>query len=210
MRYQKNDKIIAIFETKHFLLNIKNINPFEYEIIKILNINNENDFKLHLILPLCNPKINALMFQKATELGVNLIIPFCFKQSLSKLDQKSYLKKLTRYKLIVKEAGEQSNRNLKVKILNHLINWNEIKNYLLTNNFVCSLNGNKLQKNDFKKTKDTLIVIGPPKGFLIEELEFFKSLNFKFIKLSNLVLRTETALINALSICNYLLNETFK
>ena len=75
---------------------------------------------------------------------------------------------------------------------------------------MCSLNGNKLQKNDFKKTKDTLIVIGPPKGFLIEELEFFKSLNFKFIKLSNLVLRTETALINALSICNYLLNETFK
>ena len=146
------------------------------------------------------------MFQKAVELNANLIIPYCFQKSLTKINNQNYLQKLKRYQKIVKEAGEQSQRNHKVRIVNHLINKSEIKNYLLTNNFICDLKGKPFSFQKTKNNQDTLIIIGPREGFSKEERLFFKSLNFQFVQLSKTVLRTETAFISALAICNYLLN----
>ena len=178
MRYQINQEIIAIYNNNHHLLKITSLNPFKYCYLKTLAINNENNFHLSVILPLSNPKLNALMFQKAVELNANLIIPFCFQKSLVKINNLNYQQKLQRYQKIIKEAGEQSQRNQEVKIVDHLINQSEIKNYLLTNNFVCDLVGKPFLFSKLGLNKDTLIVIGPLKGFSKEERLFFKKLNF--------------------------------
>ncbi len=57
-----------------------------------------------------------LFLEKATELGVAAVIPTCFDRSIIKIDKDSLDKKLLRYRKIVKEASEQSERTTMPRI----------------------------------------------------------------------------------------------
>jgi len=140
------------------------------------------------------------MMQKATELGVTKFLPIIFDRTIVRKINKERLEK------VIIEAAEQSNRINVPKIEEP----QKLKNFLSNNMDLIFTDLNTFNtKIDLKKltTKPTCVIIGPEGDFSEEERE--KILKFKGvqpIKINENILRSETAVISALSIINYAIN----
>ena len=140
------------------------------------------------------------MMQKATELGVTKFLPIIFDRTIVRKINKERLEK------VIIEAAEQSNRINVPKIEEP----QKLKNFLSNDMDLIFTDLNTSNtKIDLKKltTKPTCVVIGPEGDFSEEERE--KILKFKGvqpIKINENILRSETAVISALSIINYAIN----
>ncbi|MDA7582804.1 16S rRNA (uracil(1498)-N(3))-methyltransferase [Candidatus Pelagibacter sp.] len=141
------------------------------------------------------------MIQKATELGVTKFIPIIFDRTIVRKINKERLEK------IIIEAAEQSNRiNLpSIEEPQSLKNFlsNEKMDLIFTD-----LNSQN-KKIDLEKLtiNPSCAIIGPEGDFSEDERE--KILSFKGvqpIKINGNILRSETAVISALSIVSYLTN----
>ena len=141
------------------------------------------------------------MIQKATELGVTKFLPIIFDRTVVRKINKERLEK------IIVEASEQSNRiNVPiiedVQVLNNFLKTNSI-NLIFTD---LNSNNNKIDKSKFTD-KPICIIVGPEGDF--SEAEREKILTFKGvqpIKINENILRSETAVISAISIINYAIN----
>ena len=141
------------------------------------------------------------MIQKATELGVTKFIPIIFDRTVVRKINKERLEK------IVIEASEQSNR-INVPIIEESQNLN---NFLKTDSIDLiftdlNSNNNKIDKSKLTD-RPVCIIIGPEGDF--SEAEREKILGFKGvqpIKINENILRSETAVISAISIVNYVIN----
>ena len=140
------------------------------------------------------------MMQKATELGVTKFLPIIFDRTIVRKINKERLGK------VIIEAAEQSNRINVPKIEEP----QKLKNFLSNDMDLIFTDLNTSNtKIDLKKltTKPTCVIIGPEGDFSEEERE--KILKFKGvqpIKINENILRSETAVISALSIINYAIN----
>ena len=140
------------------------------------------------------------MIQKATELGVTKFLPIIFDRTIVRKINKERLEK------VIIEAAEQSNRINVPKIEEP----QKLKNFLSNDMDLIFTDLNTSNtKIDLKKltTKPTCVIIGPEGDFSEEERE--KILKFKWvqpIKINENILRSETAVISALSIINYAIN----
>ena len=141
------------------------------------------------------------MIQKATELGVTKFLPIIFDRTVVRKINKKRLEK------IVIEASEQSNR-INVPIIEESQNLNDFLKTYSMNLIFTDLNSNNSKIEKLKLTdKPVCIIIGPEGDF--SESERQKILNFKGvqpIKISENILRSETAVISAISIINYVIN----
>jgi len=140
------------------------------------------------------------MIQKATELGVTKLIPVLTERTIvRKINIERLLK-------IVIEASEQSNRLSVPEILET----QSLENFLKNNSSINLIFGDLNTENKNIKTDNDhpiCILIGPEGDYTVDERE--KILNFmgtQPMKLSNNILRSETAVISALSIVNFLKN----
>ncbi len=141
------------------------------------------------------------MIQKATELGVTKFLPIIFDRTVVRKINKERLEK------IVIEASEQSNRiNVPtieaIQDLNVFLKKNSM-DLIFTD---LNSNTNKVDKSKFTN-KPICIIIGPEGDF--SETEREKILSFKGvqpIKINENILRSETAVISAISIVNYVIN----
>ena len=102
------------------------------EIINEKKSENESNIKIDIFQGI--PKFDKmdLIIQKGTELGVNSFIPVVFKRSVVKLDEKDFLKKITRWRKIAEVASKQSGRDVipDVKNIENVKNiCNLFKNY---------------------------------------------------------------------------------
>lgn len=180
---------------------------------KILNSEKRKRLALHkidLIFPYLKGKKNDFIIQKGTELGVSNFIPFRFMNSVSKpnFDQKK-----DRYEKIIFSACKQSERANSPLVLPEL---EEISDFVTKNN----TDGSKMIKillfvNEKEITiKDILseikdlgshicIAIGPEGGIDKSEVEQFQKMGFQTASLGDNILRSETAVIAALSMINY-------
>ena len=141
------------------------------------------------------------MIQKATELGVTKFLPIIFDRTVVRKINNERLEK------IIIEASEQSNR-LNVPVIEKAQN---LKNFLKLNSIdliFTDLNSNNKKIDKSKLTdKPICIIIGPEGDF--SETEREKILSFKDVqalKINENVLRSETAVISAISIINYVIN----
>ena len=140
------------------------------------------------------------MMQKATELGVTKFLPIIFDRTIVRKINKERLEK------VIIEAAEQSNR-ISVPTIEEP---QKLKNFLSNDMDLIFTDLNTSNtKIDLKKltTKPTCVIIGPEGDFSEEERE--KILKFKGvqpIKINENILRSETAVISALSIINYAIN----
>ena len=140
------------------------------------------------------------MIQKATELGVTKLIPVLTERTIVR---KINIERLSK---IVIEASEQSNRLSVPEILET----QSLENFLKNNSSINLIFGDLNTDNKNIKTDNDnpiCILIGPEGDYTVDERE--RILNFKgtqSIKLSNNILRSETAVISALSIVNFLKN----
>ena len=161
----------------------------------------ENTKELWLAFSPIKSNYQNFMIQKATELGVTKFLPIIFERTIVRKINKERLEK------IVIEASEQSNR-INVPIIEESQNLN---NFLKTDSIDLiftdlNSNNNKIDKSKLTD-RPACIIIGPEGDF--SEAEREKILSFKGvqpIKISENILRSETAVISAISIVNYVIN----
>ena len=172
----------------------------EFEIIKQLR-QKENMKDLWLAFSPIKSNYQNFMIQKATELGVTKFLPIIFERTIIKSINIERLKK------IVIEASEQSNR-INIPSIEQTQNLESFLNSNLVDLIFTDLNSTNKKIDKSKLTnKPTCIIVGPEGDF--SELEREKILTFKgvqTVKINENILRSETAVISAISIVNYAIN----
>ena len=141
------------------------------------------------------------MMQKATELGITKFIPIIFERTVVRKLNKERLEK------VIIEATEQSKR-INIPALDDVTNLEDFLKSSEMNLIFTDLNSDN-KKVDIEKlsNKPVCIVVGPEGDF--SENERDKILSFKdvqAIKINENILRSETAVISAISIINYAIN----
>ena len=161
----------------------------------------ENIKELWLAFSPIKSNYQNFMIQKATELGVTKFLPIIFDRTVVRKINKERLEK------IVIEASEQSNR-MNVPSIENL---QTLDGFLKKNSMdliFTDLNSNNIKVDKLKLTdKPVCIIIGPEGDF--SEHERDKILSFKgvqSVKINENILRSETAVISAISIVNYVIN----
>ena len=202
MRVKENE-IFSLFnkegEWEAKVLGIfKNI--VEFKIIKQLR-QKETTKELWLAFSPIKTNYQNFMLQKATELGVTKFLPIIFDRTVVRKINKDRIEK------IVIEASEQSNR-INVPTIEEAQDLNGFLKKNSMNLIFTDLNSNikKIDKSKFTD-KPVCIIIGPEGDF--SETEREKILSFKGvqpIKINENILRSETAVISAISILNYVIN----
>jgi 16S rRNA (uracil1498-N3)-methyltransferase len=140
------------------------------------------------------------MIQKATELGVTKFLPIIFDRTIVRKINKERLEK------VIIEAAEQSNR-INVPVLEQPQN---LKSFLKNDMDLIFTDLNASNKKiDLKMitANPTCVIIGPEGDFSEQERqEILKFKGVQPIKINENILRSETAVISALSIINYAIN----
>ena len=175
-------------------------NIVEFKIIKQLR-QKEITKELWLAFSPIKSNYQNFMLQKATELGVTKFLPIIFDRTVVRKINKDRIEK------IVIEASEQSNR-INVPTIEEAQDLNRFLKKNSMNLIFTDLNSNikKIDKSKFTD-KPVCIIIGPEGDF--SETEREKILSFKGvqpIKINENILRSETAVISAISIVNYVIN----
>ncbi len=151
------------------------------------------------------------ILKMCTEIGIDFIQPLFSERQVNK--NLNFSRKILRWNLIIKEAVEQSERLWKPSILNgmDIIEWlksrdnqERVSISITREETLYDLNQwlRKQQKFGTKKGGIFWNVIGPEGGWSSNEIDFFNKNNITFVKLSDTILRTSTASINASSILN--------
>jgi 16S rRNA (uracil1498-N3)-methyltransferase len=161
----------------------------------------ENTKELWLAFSPIKSNYQNFMIQKATELGVTKFLPIIFDRTVVRKINKERLEK------IIIEASEQSNR-INLPTIEDAQNLKSfLKNNLMDLVFT-DLNSDNQKIDKSKLTnKPVCIIIGPEGDF--SEIEREKILDFKGVqpvKINENILRSETAVISAISIVNYVIN----
>ena len=172
----------------------------EFNITKQLR-QKENPKELWLAFSPIKSNYFNFMIQKATELGVTKFLPIIFDRTIVRKINKKRLEK------VIVEATEQSNR----------INIPEMEEpqsleLFLKNNdmdlIFTDLNTTNTKINlDQLTSNPTCVIIGPEGDFSEKEREqILKFEGVQPIKINQNILRSETAVISAISIINYSVN----
>ncbi|MCS7281324.1 MAG: 16S rRNA (uracil(1498)-N(3))-methyltransferase [Desulfobacterota bacterium] len=156
------------------------------------------------VSPIKGPRMDW-MIEKATELGVDRILPTLFKRTIIKLDEKD--KKVERWKRLAVEASRQSGRFTVPEILNP-VPLRGILPYVKDADvrWVLYEHERERQLRDvFGETGDgqICIAIGPEGGIEESEISWLKENGFIPVSLGNTIFRTETTPLVVLSIIHY-------
>jgi 16S rRNA (uracil1498-N3)-methyltransferase len=141
------------------------------------------------------------MIQKATELGVTKFIPIIFERTIVRKINKERLEK------VIIEAAEQSNR-INVPSIEEPQNLKDFLSNKKMDLIFTDLNSQN-KKIDLEKltSNPTCVIIGPEGDFSEQEREQIIAFEgVQPIKINENILRSETAVISALSIVNYVIN----
>ena len=204
MRKKAGDKINLFNKQGEWSAKIINTNKHETEITLIEKIKIAQATK-NLELAVCLVKKNPmdLILQKATELGVSKIIPIVSERTeVKEFNHERAMK-------IVIEATEQSNQLSPPEItqvtkLNDFIDKFNDQNLLL---FADVNSKNALDKNK-AQGKNLSILIGPEGDFSPDERALITSKSSTYcFSLSSNILRTDTAVIAAISLVNFINNS---
>jgi 16S rRNA (uracil1498-N3)-methyltransferase len=161
----------------------------------------ENFKELWLAFSPIKSNYQNFMIQKATELGVTKFLPIIFDRTVVRKINKERLEK------IVIEASEQSNR-INVPTIEDSQNLNGFLKKNSMDLIFTDLNSSNEKIDKSKLTdKPVCIIIGPEGDFSESEREEILSFNsVQAIKINENILRSETAVISAISIVNYAIN----
>ena len=168
---------------------------------KIKEADNLSKTEIAICLVKKNPMDNIL--QKATELGVSKIIPI--------VSERTEVKELNidRAKKIVIEATEQSNQLVPPEISNVIKLKDFLKTFGETSKLLFADINSKdiLKTEDLKNSKSLCILIGPEGDFSpLERESILQNRAVKPFTLSRNILRSDTAVISAISLVNFINN----
>ena len=202
MRVKENEMFSLFNNSGEWEAKILNISKgiVEFNVTKQLR-QKENPKELWLAFSPIKSNYFNFMIQKATELGVTKFIPIIFDRTIVRKINKERLEK------VIIEASEQSNR----------INVPDIEDPKLLDSFLNSIEidliftdlNSENTKIDLKKVTDkpTCVIIGPEGDFSEEErAKILKFSGVQPLKINDNILRSETAVISAISIIKFAIN----
>ena len=209
----KRGALSALIDTYKSIEDFIDYTFNSYEITIDKEITNDVELPIHVTLYqalIKNDKFD-LVIQKSTELGVTDIVPTIFARSVIKIDKEKENNKLNRYEKIIKEACEQSHRQV-MPIIHQYTNLKDIKIDEDTLGIMAYENNGNLHSfsdalANLKDYKNVAIIIGPEGGFEESEVNYLHSIGFKNVSLGNRILRTETAAIYAISVIGFMLER---
>ena len=199
----KESEVFSLFnsngEWEAKILNISK-SLVEFSITKQLR---QKEYPKELWLAFSPIKSNYFnfMIQKATELGVTKFLPIIFDRTVVRKINKERLEK------VIIEAAEQSNR-INVPSIEEPKSLKKFLDDKKMDLIFTDLNS-KTNKLDLKKLTDnpSCIIVGPEGDFSeTERKEILSYKGVQAIKINENILRTETAVISAISIVNYAIN----
>jgi len=198
----KEKEVFSLFNSSgEWEAKISNITKsiVEFNVTKQLR-HKENTKDLWLAFSPIKSNYFNFMIQKATELGVTKFLPIIFERTIVRKINKERLEK------VIIEAAEQSNRITVPSIEDP----QKLKSFLNNDMDLIFTDLNTANtKIDLTKltTKPTCVIIGPEGDFSEQEREeILKFSGVQSVKINENILRSETAVISALSIINYAIN----
>ena len=202
MRVKVNDVFSLFNSSGEWEARILNISKsiVEFNITKQLR-QKESTKEMWLAFSPIKSNYFNFMIQKATELGVTKFIPIIFDRTIVRKINKERLEK------VIIEAAEQSNQ-INVPLIEDPHSLKDFLSNCKMDLIFTDLNSQN-KKIDLEKltSNPTCVIIGPEGDF--SEVEQEQILAFKGvqpIKINENILRSETAVISALSIVNYMVN----
>ena len=185
-------------------------NSVELKLVTYIDENTESN--VEITLAQCLPKGDKLelITQKATELGINSIVPLTSDNCVVRYDAKKAKTKRDKWQKIANEAGKQCGRGRlpEVEEVQPLKQWLKEMAPHQDDVALCMCYENEEQTGikEFLANcsqKRFAVVIGPEGGFSLDEAEYAKKLGIPSVSLGNRILRAETAAISAMSIIQY-------
>lgn len=181
----------------------------ELEIIRSYQPGRESSLKMTLALGLTKGEKMDFVVEKATELGVQSIVPFTSSYAVPKFDEVKIAKRVERWQKIALAAAKQSGRTQTPEILplrdyRKLINESRPRTVKLL--FWEKEQHQSLYEFYGKQSaaEAVLLAIGPEGGFTAEEAENARGQNFELIHLGGRILRAETAAVAAIALVQFL------
>lgn len=206
LRLHNGDRFVAMDGAgKSWLVEIAGENA---RIIESIDNNNELPVEITLITALPKGDGYEQIIRCCTELGVNTFQPVISDRTIIKPSQQ----KVQRWRKIVTEAAEQSERQIVPNILEP-ITFNqalEIHNYSDSDKYICVARGTNSTFWDCltqKSTSKILIATGCEGGWTDREIQLAIALNYQTISLGKRILRAITAPITAVSLVSSILES---
>lgn len=212
MRMKVNDNIEVVYNKEINVCKIIELSPgnIKLEIVEKKENVDDISYSVTIAVSLVNEQKWDYILQKATELGVNKIIPLSLSRTIVKIDNLKYDKKYERWFKICKEAAEQSHRVTIPNILSIM----DIKELLTLDydlKIVCSTKEDSIKIKQVLSNKQKygriLIVIGPEGGLTPTEEQTLVQSGFIPTSLGKLIMRVETVPLFILSVINYELSR---
>lgn len=193
LRYTRGDEIL-LTDGRGYTYNARITNPHpkhcEFEVLSAEQQQKTHGFYLHIaIAPTKNIERLEWMVEKCTEIGVDEITPL-----LCRFSERKQLR-LDRLEKIVLSAAKQSLTPYLPK-LNDLTPFDEfVKSADEEDKFIahCYKEDKRELKDEIRKGRSVLVLIGPEGDFSEQEIESALSLGFRPVALGQSRLRTETA-----------------
>lgn len=214
LRIKNGEEIIVAYNSVfyHCSAQVSN-NSISALLIKKLAEYHELKAKVTLVYGLPKGDKFELVIQKATELGVNTIIPYNAKRSIVQLDNKKIDSKLERWNKIIHDASMQSKRNI-IPTVTKPLKMNEILSIEADIKLIAfeedSCFGQETLFNILNQDlsgKHIVLMVGPEGGFDIDEVNQLVESGFKRVSLGKRILRSETAAIDMLAITAFMLEK---
>jgi 16S rRNA (uracil1498-N3)-methyltransferase len=181
----------------------------ELKILRSNETQRESTLLVTLAVGLTKGEKIDFVVEKATELGVQRIIPFASNYAVPKLDSDKIIKRTERWRKIAVSAAKQCGRARVPEILplcdySRLVSqpWPQSLKLI----FWERESDQSLQRvyENHRKTKAVLVAVGPEGGFTVEEAEAARARGFEPVRIGRRILRAETAAMVALALVQFL------
>ncbi|NMO94845.1 16S rRNA (uracil(1498)-N(3))-methyltransferase [Paenibacillus lemnae] len=214
--------IVSDGVSREALVEIQKIGPegVTAGILEMMEMTHEPLLKVTVAQSLPKGDKMELVIQKCTEIGAVSFVPFLSDRTIVQYDAKKEQKRLERWRKIVKEAAEQSHRNV-VPEVEQPLGWKKLLSTFSEYDLVCFC----YEKEDGSQLRDVLkpfaaqkltpeeasasllLIVGPEGGFTEEECREAEVAGAVSVGLGRRILRCETAGMTALACALYEFGE---
>ncbi|WP_031489004.1 16S rRNA (uracil(1498)-N(3))-methyltransferase [Ureaplasma canigenitalium] len=200
LRCQIGDQFIVVNQGVKYLCRVTAIAPLFINVEKTITDQNEINYHIDVFSSFIKPSHFEYMVMKSAEFGVKNFYPISFRYTVKdpRIKHERILK-------IIDGAAKQSN-NIEIMHFHNQMSFSLMLEMLTTYDLVV-FSYEKEEKyllnkinDEIKKANRIALIIGPEGGFHPDEYLLLKKLkNVKTTKLTNTILRTETALFYLIS-----------
>jgi 16S rRNA (uracil1498-N3)-methyltransferase len=212
LRLKKNDHLVVFDGDGHEYQAIIREIKGNRTSVEILKKHRFQERHIRITLSQALPKAGKMDFiiQKATELGVDRIIPFQSARSVSRLRDDNKRLKGLRWQKIAVEAARQSGR-ADVPVIDPCLDFYEMIGKSGSNDYKiifweeethCGIKDALNQKHE-SLADEFFVIVGPEGGFLKEEVNQAREAGFLSVSLGRQILRVETAAVAIMAIIQY-------